>query len=118
MIDPSDCPFAKIVIHYSNGATEEMRPERGQHFVVMSWTEEDEAITETPGHLLMHCGADILAKMIDRVFNKHPIVYENIRELWQYQHVVAEAQQRLMRRRAAAFSRRVKGGEPKDGKWN
>lgn len=118
MIDPNDCPFSFIVIHYHDGTTETLKPEYGKHFVVMSWTEGDEAITEKPGHLLMHCGADVMAKMIDRIFNKHRVVYENIQKLWQYQHVVDEAQQRLLKKRAENFANRVKGGEPKDGKWN
>lgn len=114
-IDPKDCPFDRIVIHYPNGTIEELKPEEGKHFVVMSWTEQDEDIPEKPGHLLMHCGVDIMAKMIDRIFNKHKVVYENIEKLWAYQRLVAESQERL----AKKMQDRFRNMGPKDGgNWN
>jgi hypothetical protein len=114
MIDSKGAPFAAIVIKYNDGTEEAMIPADGMHFIVMSWREADEDLPEKPGHLLMHCGADVACKMIDRLFHHHPNVWENINKLWAYQEHVMEAQRRLQDK----LHKPLRKMEPKDGKWN
>jgi len=114
MIDPKGGPFKSITVEGEDGRIEVFKPEVGQHFIVMSWKEADEEIPEKPGLLMMHCGADVCAKMIDRLFHHHPYVWDNINKLWAYQEHVIEAQKRLTEKRIEKF----KKVEPKDGKWN
>jgi hypothetical protein len=114
MIDPKGGPFKQITVESADGRVEVFRPEPGMHFVVMSWREENEGLPEKPGLLMMHCGADVCAKMIDRLFHHHPTVWENINKLWAFHEHVIEAQKRLAEKRAEKY----KGVGPKDGKWN
>lgn len=89
-----------IRVYYKDGSEELIRPNDGQHVILLTWAEIEKSQSEEPDMTLFHSDTEISAKMIARLFRKLPAIWYNIQKLWAINEAVETAEK--MRQAARA----------------